>query len=275
MNNLIDLAKVIGSGLTNQNCYLSLQKVNQQEGTFWPYRGDAKSGIWCSHSDWAAAVMQISSLSTVPDDLMPAMIAGVFSIVSVPFVRDINTQGEATSLPSDIYPVVQCDGYQFVLVGFSSAWIKRLTVSWTTYSAPPIKVKVPLISGYMHDPKPALEGEGIWLKDGHNPDTGTAILWWGKPVASVQYHEEKTWFVRNIYAPYSLSEQVSYVQIATLDMDLQDILLLDTNQEFEADLICEAESKLISNGQCVARGELLVSQDGIVFYTNELFENVA
>ena len=93
MNNLIDLAKVIGSGLTNQNCYLSLQRVNREEGTFWSYRGDAKSGIWCSHSDWAAGVMQISSLSTVPDNLIPAMIAGVFSIVSVPFVRDINTQG--------------------------------------------------------------------------------------------------------------------------------------------------------------------------------------
>ncbi|MBU2898901.1 hypothetical protein [Vibrio hepatarius] len=275
MNNLIDLAKVIGSGLTNQNCYLSLQRVNQEEGTFWSYRGDAKSGIWCSHSDWAAGVTQISSLNSVPDDLMPAMIASLFSIVSVPFVRDINTQGEAASLPSDIYPVVQCNGYQFVLVGFSPTWIKRLTVSWTTYSAPPIKVKVPLISGYMVDPKPVLEGEGVWLRDGHSPDSGTAILWWGKPIASIQYHEEKTWFVNKLYAPYSLTDQVSYVQIATLDMNLQDILLLENTQVFEADLICEVESKLISNGQCVARGELLVSQDGVVFYTNQKLENEA
>ena len=38
MNNLIDFAQVIGSGLSNKHCYLSLQRVNQQEGTFWSYR---------------------------------------------------------------------------------------------------------------------------------------------------------------------------------------------------------------------------------------------
>lgn len=269
MNNLIALAQVIGSGLSNQNCYLSLQKVGHECGTFWAYRGDSKSGIWCSERDWAAGIETQFSSSTVPDDLIPTMVAALFSVVNIPFVRDINIKGEACSLPSDIYPVVQCDGYQFVLVGFSATWIKHLTMGWESYFAPQIRVKVPLVVGYLTHTQPVFDGGGVWLKEGHDPNLGTAILWWEKPVASVQHQAENTWSVTNLYASYSLSDDVSYVQIATLDLSLQDLYQLENNYSFEAELSCEVQSKLISNNACVAKGDLLVSPDGVVFYADK------
>ncbi|MYM58541.1 hypothetical protein GTG28_04825 [Vibrio sp. OCN044] len=272
MNNLIDFAQVIGSGLSNKQCYLSLQRVNQQEGTFWSYRADNTSGIWCSKHEWSAGIEVTSSLTTIPDDLLPTMVAALFSVVGIPFVRDINTKGEDRQLPNNIYPVVQCNGYQFVLVGFSAAWIKRLTIGWESYLAPQVTVSVPLIAGYLTDTKPIFNGQGVWLKDGHNPNKGCAILWWGKPVASVQYKEEKTWFVNDTYPSYSLPDKTSYVKIASLDVSLQDLLNLENGNTFEADLVCEAQSKVISGNQCVTKGELVVSPDGVVFYANDSFE---
>ena len=272
MNNLIDLAQVIGTGLSNQQCYLSLQRVSQEEGTFWSYRADNTSGIWCSRHEWSAGIKVTSSLTTIPDDLLPTMVAALFSVVGIPFVRDINTQGEDRQLPNDIYPVVQCNGYQFVLVGFSAAWIKRLTIGWESYLAPQVTVSVPLIAGYLTDTKPIFNGQGVWLKDGHNPNKGSAILWWGKPVASVQYKEEKTWFVNDAYPPYSLPDETSYVKIASLNVSLQDLLNLENGITFEADLVCESQSKLISDNQCVTKGELVVSPDGVVFYANDCFK---
>lgn len=274
MNNLIELAQVIGSGLSNQSCYLSLQRVEQEVGTFWSYRGDSKRGIWCSKYDWEAGIETLLASSIVPEDFIPAMVAALFSVVDIQFVRDINTQGENCNLPSDIYPIVQCDGYQFVLVGFSAKWIKYLTMGWDSYFAPQIMVKVPLVAGYLASIKPVFGGEGVWLKEEHNPNLGTAILWWEKPVASVQYQAEKTWSVTRLYAPYSLSDHVSYIQIATLDVSLQDLLQLESNYSFEATLNCEVQSKLISKNRCVAKGELLVSSEGVVFYAEEKYESV-
>ncbi|MCF4176130.1 hypothetical protein [Vibrio sp. McD22-P3] len=270
MNDLIELSKVIGIGLENQQCQLSLQKVSG-EGQFWSYRSDSKSGIWCSHSDWNQGITDITSiesLSMIPEDLFPTLVAAMFSAVSIPFVREISTQGAECFLLDGIYPVVQCQGYQFVLVGLSAAWLQRLTTNWTRCSAQSIKVSVPLVAGYTTDINSISQGNGVWLKEGVNPDEGKAILWWDKPLAIVQFEGEQTWFVEQVFPSYSFSEAVSYVQVASLEVDFCTLVQLVEGQSIEAPLTCETTSKLLSGNHCITSGELLVSQDGVVFYAN-------
>ncbi|AIW18831.1 hypothetical protein F0267_24625 [Vibrio coralliilyticus] len=277
MTDLIEMSKVIGTGLENQQCQMSLQKV-AGEGQFWSYRSDSKSGIWCSHSDWNQGVTEITaieSLSMIPEDLFPTLVAAMFSAVSIPFVRDISTQGAECCLLDGIYPVVQCQGYQFVLVGFSAAWLKRLTTHWTHYSGESIKVSVPLVAGYITDIEPISQGNGVWLKEGVDPDEGKAILWWDKPLAIVQFEREQTWSVEQVFVPYSFFQAVSYVQVASLEVDLPTLLQLVEGQTIEGPLTCETACKLVSSNHCITTGELLVSQDGVVFYENNTHPKAA
>ncbi|CAM2881620.1 hypothetical protein [Vibrio neptunius] len=277
MTDLIEMSKVIGAGLENQYCRMSLQKVGG-EGLFWSYRSDSKSGIWCSHSDWNHGVTEITaieSLSMIADDLLPTLVAAMFSAVSIPFIKDINTQSAECCLLDGIYPVVQCQGYEFVLVGFNATWLKRLTTNWTRFSGQSIKVDVPLVAGYTTDIESITQGNGVWLREGLNPDEGKAILWWDKPLAIVQFEGGQTWSVEHVFAPYSFSEAVSYVRIASLEVNLPDLLQLMEGQTIEAPLSCETTSKLVFNNQSIAAGELLVSQDGVLFYTSDTITRAA
>ncbi|MDN3610031.1 hypothetical protein ACODM8_01925 [Vibrio ostreicida] len=267
MLDLIELNRILGGGLSKDSCSISLQEV-EGEGQFWAYRSDAKSGIWCSHSDWqagASALLAIDSVKDLPDDLTPSLAAALFSVISAPFVRDLSVNGEPCSLISGIYPVVQCEHYRFVLVGFSASWLKLLTANWSPYQALPVLVKVPLIAGYISQDTMIDQGHGVWLKDGVDPDKGSAILWWEKPLAQIRFMSEQQWQVNKVYPAHTLSKPASVVQIGVLELELTTLLALTEESVIEGALECELEAQWISNGKCLHKGELLVSDDGVLF----------
>jgi hypothetical protein len=268
MSEFLKLAHVIGTGLTNGNCQITLERISGQ-GQFWSYRGDCKSGIWCSDNDWRAGIAEIMSMEPSDElvqELEPLLIATLFSPVSVPFVKDIDVKGGSFTLISDIYPVVHCDGYRFALVGFTDNWLKSLTSGWQEHLGPPLLMKVPLVAGYVPSQTELDSERGVWLNLGQDPDKGRAVLWWDKPIADIIYQTDQEWKIEKVYPPFEFSDPVRIVQIATIELELNVLLNLEEGQHIRGSLECGSMAKLIESEQCLATGHIYVSDDGVIFF---------
>lgn len=267
MSDYLKLARVIGTGLSNGNCQITLEKISGQ-GQFWSYRGDCKSGIWCSDNDWRSGITEIMSMEPCDElaqELEPLLVATLFSPVSVPFVKDIDVKGSALTLISDVYPVVHCEGYRFALIGFADNWLKSLTSGWQEYLGAPLLITVPLVAGYIPSQIELDSENGVWLNLGQDPDKGRAVLWWDKPIADIVYQTSQEWQIEKLYPPFDFTDPVRIVQIATIELELSVLLSLKEGQHIKGPLECDSIAKLMESKRCITTGSLYVSDDGVIF----------